>query len=423
MKKFIVHFIILLFLNSSFLILNSEAQWVLQYSDTSFNLIDIKFTSDNTGWAVGYKGYSSLNSTGRLLKTTNGGNNWILQNTGTLPGIWGVNFIDINTGWIVGDRGLVRKTTNGGLNWIPQFIDTTQNAERVYFLNSNTGWITGEYLYKTSNGGDNWVKDINAPFASKAIYFLNSNTGFLTSYYCRIHKTTNAGLNWNWKYSGSQHTFLYDIFFLNDNTGWTADESDGVIRTTNAGENWNRIYQISGAYCIFFKNANTGWIGGSIPYYIMRTTNGGLNYVSQYLSLELYNIWKITKSNDSSIYAIGMPASIFKTTNGGVGINQISTEISSSFSLSQNYPNPFNPVTKIRFDVASTPLIPLRRGTLVVLKVYDVMGREVRTLVNERLQPGMYEVSFDGSALTSGVYFYKIQSGDFVQTNRMVLIK
>jgi hypothetical protein len=62
-------------------------------------------------------------------------------------------------------------------------------------------------------------------------------------------------------------------------------------------------------------------------------------------------------------------------------------------------------------------------GDLVQLKVYDVMGREVQTLVNETLKPGTYEVTFDGSALTSGVYFYKLQCGDFVQTNRMVLIK
>jgi hypothetical protein len=105
------------------------------------------------------------------------------------------------------------------------------------------------------------------------------------------------------------------------------------------------------------------------------------------------------------------------------GINQISSEVPSSYSLSQNYPNPFNPTTKIKFDVTnSTPLTPLQRGT-VLLKVYDVAGRELQTLVNEVLQPGSYEVTFDGTALNSGVYFYQLTAGSYKETRKMILIK
>jgi len=102
-------------------------------------------------------------------------------------------------------------------------------------------------------------------------------------------------------------------------------------------------------------------------------------------------------------------------------IINIGSEYITSYKLSQNYPNPFNPSTKIRFSIVSSP--QGLGGDLVQLKVYDVIGREVQTLVNESLKPGTYEVTFDGMALTSGVYFYKLQCGDFVQTNRMVLIK
>jgi hypothetical protein len=83
--------------------------------------------------------------------------------------------------------------------------------------------------------------------------------------------------------------------------------------------------------------------------------------------------------------------------------------------LSQNYPNPFNPTTKIKFDI-------VRAGDVKIV-VYDVMGREVQTVLNERLQPGTYEASFDASQLTSGVYFYKITAGDFLQTKKMLMIK
>jgi hypothetical protein len=89
--------------------------------------------------------------------------------------------------------------------------------------------------------------------------------------------------------------------------------------------------------------------------------------------------------------------------------------ILSAFSLNQNYPNPFNPTTVISFQLSV--------AGQVVLKVYDVMGREVQTLVNESLKPGTYQASFDGSTLNSGVYFYKISAGEFTDTKRMLMIK
>jgi len=106
----------------------------------------------------------------------------------------------------------------------------------------------------------------------------------------------------------------------------------------------------------------------------------------------------------------------------------------SSFNLEQNYPNPFNPSTKIKFTIPQSPLLGGDgRGGLVTLKVYDVLGNEIATLVNEELSPGEYEVEFSakgGSAsggnvynLTSGIYFYTLRAGEFIQTNKMILMK
>lgn len=100
-----------------------------------------------------------------------------------------------------------------------------------------------------------------------------------------------------------------------------------------------------------------------------------------------------------------------------VSLQQIITEIPDLFSLSQNYPNPFNPTTKIRFDISGTS------SSQTLLTVYDLLGREVAVLVNEKLAPGGYEVDFDGSNLPSGVYYYKISAGDFNETKKMVLVK
>ena len=100
-----------------------------------------------------------------------------------------------------------------------------------------------------------------------------------------------------------------------------------------------------------------------------------------------------------------------------------------SFSLSQNYPNPFNPVTKIKFGIP-TPLNPpfakggtAKPGGFVKLIIYDVLGREVATLVNEQLTPGTYEAEWDGTDYPSGVYFYKLTAGDYTESRKMILIK
>jgi hypothetical protein len=109
-----------------------------------------------------------------------------------------------------------------------------------------------------------------------------------------------------------------------------------------------------------------------------------------------------------------------------IGINKISSEVPSKFRLEQNYPNPFNPKTKIKFDIPTENKFPLSKGGLkgvVSLKIYDITGREIQTLVNEKLNPGTYEVSFDGSNFASGVYFYQLRSGDFVNTKKLILLK
>ncbi|CAF3728261.1 unnamed protein product [Rotaria sp. Silwood1] len=98
-----------------------------------------------------------------------------------------------------------------------------------------------------------------------------------------------------------------------------------------------------------------------------------------------------------------------------VGIQNIGTTVSKDFVLHQNYPNPFNPETKIRFEVVNSKNVNIT--------VFDVLGKEVATLVNKKFAPGMYEVSFDASRLSSGIYFYKLISEDFVDTKKMMLIR
>jgi hypothetical protein len=112
-------------------------------------------------------------------------------------------------------------------------------------------------------------------------------------------------------------------------------------------------------------------------------------------------------------------------TGNTIGIKNIISEIPSSYSLQQNYPNPFNPTTKIKFDIApslSFPNAPIG-NPLVVLKVFDLLGKELENLVNEQLAPGTYETNWDASNYPSGVYFYKLITKGFTETKKMFLIK
>jgi hypothetical protein len=177
----------------------------------------------------------------------------------------------------------------------------------------------------------------------------------------------------------------------------------------------------------YFINSLTGFIGRNN---ILKTTNGGYNW---YIQSSSYNtiLYEIKFINQLTGFAIGDNGIILKTTNGGesTGISPINNNIPSDFSLSQNYPNPFNPTTKIKFDIPVDSRIRGNdRGRVVgsdrvVLRVYDILGKEIETLVNEKLNPGTYEVTFDASKYPSGVYFYRLITDNFTDTKRMILLK
>mgnify|MGYP002623382457 FL=1 len=97
------------------------------------------------------------------------------------------------------------------------------------------------------------------------------------------------------------------------------------------------------------------------------------------------------------------------------GVTQNGSEIPTKYDLYQNYPNPFNPTTRIKFD--------LPKQSFVTIKLYDITGREVSRLVNQEYNAGSYTVDYNGASLSSGIYFYRIEAGDFVSTKRMMLIK
>lgn len=166
---------------------------------------------------------------------------------------------------------------------------------------------------------------------------------------------------------------------------------------------------------VYFVNQFIGWAAGEEGT-ILKTTNGGRIWKRQY-SPSNYSIRSVFFPTESIGWAVGGCATILKTTTGGVTfVEDEQTEtFPGTYYLSQNYPNPFNPFTVIRF------FIPM--ASQVRISIYNILGEEIMKLVDEQKPAGTYEVEFNGKGLTSGVYFYKLSSGSFVNTKKMLLLK
>jgi len=396
----------------------SISQWNQLNSGSSVNLNKIQFVNSQTGWACGFQ---SMPTQYTIIKTTNGGTNWISQVPNLPSGnrFISLYFTDANTGYTAGADGLY-KTTNGGTN----YFAVTSTAIVVYdcfFVNANTGWIAqldnAARIAKTTNGGINWTPmgaGLNSSEQISCVYFANENTGWCTGINT-VYKTTNGGANWNAQ-TLPQTTLVNRVFAISSETAWILGYLT-VLSTTNGGTNWvlKPIGTGNTPLSAYFLNANTGYVCTS-PRNIFKTTNNGLNWIAQMTDTALvFNSIYFTSSDTG--YVCGSSGKIYKTYNGGaIGIKPIGENIPEEFQLYQNYPNPFNPTTNIKYQITN--------NKLVTLKIYDILGKEVATLVNEKQSPGTYEVSFDGSQNPSGVYFYQL-SIDNVQFSikKMVLIK
>ncbi|HEY3251579.1 MAG TPA: YCF48-related protein [Ignavibacteria bacterium] len=419
--------ILLLFIvNCSLLIVNCFGQWLQQISGITGQLRDCDFINQNTGWACGDNGV--------VLKTTNGGVNWIQQNTGVFKLLEGIDAVDANILYSVGWFQTILKSTNGGTNWIIIRDGPTGTGStffKCFFLNSLTGWLLrsgGGYVLRTTNGGMTFDSTFTNNSFNRDIYFKDALTGVLCGDGAWVMKSTDGGVTWTQiqlpLLTGAPN--LYRLSFVND-YGWTIGEGSEsglgklVFRTTNFGSSWDSIGRVPYPsnnlnYSVFFSSLNTGYCGGTFGY-IFKSTNGGFNWLQQTVPIDGYrgDFWF---ANDSLGWVVGGGGYILKTTNGGsyVALEPISNLIPKKFNLFQNYPNPFNPVTEIKFA--------LPQNSFVTVKVYDVLGELVAILVkNEFKDAGYYSAQFDGTNLSSGIYFYTIEAGDYKDSKKMILIK
>lgn len=344
--------------------------WKQCYRNGLNNLFGLSFLNQYTAYCYDIDG--------KIIKTTNSGDDWSEQGYADITYILDIFCEDENTVWVVGDSAKVLKSTNSGINWINKAPDS--NIEKYYKILGFPNKILlfgDDKLYMTSNSGNNWIQSqLDSINYLQRIFFKDSQTGWnLTPIpnNSRFYKTTDGGNNWTkYYYTGCQNYLIWDIWFVNENTGYATTGTSAILKTTDGGINWFINQIIAGNNIIMsriiFADENTGWICGWNGI-ICKTTNGG-----------------------------------------GTFISKISPKIPEKFSLSQNYPNPFNPFTNIKLEIAHSGFISLR--------IYDINGKEVSVLVNEKLEPGIYTVYFNGSRLASGIYFYSLESERFRESKK-----
>ncbi len=410
---------------------------------TKLNLIIILFiaflshfnTFAQTGWynlnfstGVGGIYFKDINN-GIIVpyKTTNAGINWSYMNT--LIGGNFINFPSPNTGYGIGGS-FIAKTTNFGDNWVSQSNPTNQNLNSINFPNVNIGYACGEAgkIIKTNNGGDNWFivnNPLNINYNLYNVHFADTETGYVSgiTYFLDTSvfmKTTNGGNNWSVQYYlPSNWGWFTAMFFVNSSTGYIGAASHNyMLKTTNGGVNWLQynIPTANGIYSIHFPSANIGY-ASCYSGQIIKTTNTGVNWFLQITSTGS-SLRSIFFLNDLTGYCSGDNNTVLKTTDGGgapIGITPISNEVPKDFMLEQNYPNPFNPVTNINFSIPKAGYTSIR--------IYDIMGRLVHTLFETQLAPGSYKADWNASQMPSGIYIYRIESGSFTESKKMILIK
>lgn len=374
---------------------------------------------DGKVWAVGTSG--SAGADDQIIFSSNGGASWSVQASGIITGqIRSISMVNGNSGFASAPLGKVVKTTNSGNNWTIINTGIPNDFFKVHFVNANTGWAFGSTggIVKTTNSGINWEQQ-SAPNNTGFIIgadFINENTGFLCGDGGRVSKTTNGGLNWFAQNPSGTTSLVYDIEMVNENTAYLCGDNSLVRKTTDGGVSWSTLsLPFTNIFTsIEFIDSLNGMLGGWNRH-ILRTSDGGQSWQ---ISRPGGDCAALDMVNSNIAYTGGFNYSLFITNNSLIGISTTwENLLPERYDLAQNYPNPFNPSTKIKFAIPRTGK--------VTLKIFDIAGREIATLIdNLELNRGVITQSFDGSSLSSGIYFYSlIVDNVLIDSKKMVLLK
>lgn len=384
----------------------------------SVNFKDIFILNKDTAFIVG--------NNGKIKCSFDKGKHWSILNSGVNCDLRRVKFLNSNLGIVLGDSVLL-KTTNGGINW--NQLQTLLNLNDAFILNNRMSLIPssdGKILKSNDLWNSYSIQNTNLTENIIKVHFSDSLNGKCISETGKVLKTVNGGITWS-SLSNLNIGRINNAFFKNSSVIIVVGDNGKIMVTSNAGVNWynrnvnhnvrlnsvyldseNKLY-VSGDYGLISFSSNYGLSWEEQPTNVMSKIND-IGFFDSNSGIALTEDGQILLTS-LGIIELGNENSSMPLESGSDDISQDNL----SYKLFQNFPNPFNPETQIKF------VIP--ENTFVVLKIYNVLGKEVNTLVNKNLEKGNHSVNFDGSNLPSGIYFYRIFAGNFIQQRQMLLIK
>mgnify|MGYP002348093208 CR=1 FL=1 len=347
----------------------------------------------------------------------------------------------------------IRLTNNIYISTNPSSVISGQSIH-IIWNDTRVDQMNERVFYKKSlNTCNNWSNDTNLTDQSYSFPSISMSNNVVSLAWDKIiasgciyyNKSENNGTNWNVNEQISGGNYLSALPSISSNGSniylvWednrTGDYSIYYSKSNNNGSNWGSNLLLTSSTAGTFRPqvfangvfVNLVWYDyrdGNAEIYYKLSQNSGANWITDTRLTNstgssinpsiavsgntVHVVWYDNRDGNSEIYYKRNP-------NGNItGVNNGAENILERFSLSQNYPNPFNPTTKIKIEIP--------KSSFVKLIVYDVLGKEVARLVNEKLNAGMYMYDWNASNYSSGIYFYRLTSGDFTELKKMVLIK
>lgn len=434
---------------------NGGVNWT-QVNITNQDLADIAFKDAVNGILIGDDGF--------IQRTTNGGATWSFVASGTgsnlaalswsgnnifISGRDGVGLVSTNDGasfspaamgttarfrgaaafgtkfWAVGENGIIRFSSNTGSLWQSQASSASNDLHDIQFLTTDIGFAggSGSTIIYSSNGGQTWMnRSTGINSGINGIYFLNENTGWAASDAGIIYKTTNGGLNWI-NTNNNTVTKMNEAFFINEGKGWAVGDNGVIIHFFDASV---PVELTSFTASVINKDVTIAWVTSTEVnnkgFELMRMDNKNevwrqIGFVAgSGTTTEVKNYSFVDKNLEAGNYKYKLVQFDFDGTLNEKQVIEVDVNaVPDQLTLNQNYPNPFNPSTIINYQIP--------QDNFVTLKVYNLIGEEMITLVSSYQQKGNYSVRLVANKLSSGIYFYKLQHGSSTITKKMTLKK
>lgn len=382
--------------------------WTMRSSGQTNDLSDVCFVDLNTAYAVGYGG--------AILSTFDGGDTWSYQYSGSPYSIQNVLFKNAKEGFTLSGPSLF-STFDSGRTWSQKNIDVTgyNYYPDACFVDSSTIIIVGSKIQKSLDGGNSWViKKEDLQRELNGVCFFDDSSGIAVGGNGNIFLTKDKGETWVAESSGTGQ-ILNSASFSDNKTGIVVGQSGTILRTVDGGEHWS--LQTLGIYVfndVCFVDDNNGIIvggGGSI----YSTSDGGQNWIKQICGTR-YTLRRVSFVDQYNGMIVGEGGTILRTNNGGV------TWIDQSNNIGEiqradivNFPNPFNPITTIR--------VRFERPEYTVLRICNIKGQVISTLLAEQVGSGTRDIIWDASQMAAGVYFCQLKTKGNVQNIKLILIR